>query len=158
MADELTFEQIQKCKKVFDDHKDKTGVNGVEGKLEKKEITNAMKDLKFEMNENEVMEILNDLEEASDSKCIDFPTFLRFAARKFKENEFATALEEAFKTFSIGNSNELTKQQLQTILTDFGPKLSEEKAAELVYDIMGLEEKMNFYDFIKNNLNLKKDE
>ena len=82
---------------------------------------------------------------------------MRIAARKFKENEFATSLEQAFRAFSNGNSNEITKIEIKNILTEYGPKLSEEQADRLVFDILGSEEKIDYISFIKQNLTIKKD-
>ena len=120
MAHELTFEQIQKCKKVFDENKNRDDLDRDDAKMPVLNIPKAMKDLDFEMTQNEIENVMNDLGlQSENTEDVDFPTFLRIAAIKFKQKEFVSALEEAFKSFDKDGKDYLTYEELKTILTDY---------------------------------------
>jgi calmodulin len=151
MAHELTFEQIQKCKKVFDDHK-KRDDNDSEAKLTVLDIKLAMKDLDFDVEQIEIENVMVDLGlQGEKTDDIDFPTFLRIAAIKFKQKEFVSALEETFKSFDKEGKEYLTYEELKTILTDYGPKLTNEEADDLLKDVIDAKEKFKYKDFVKKN-------
>ena len=136
MAHELTFEQIQKCKKVFDENKNRDDLDRDDAKMPVLNIPKAMKDLDFEMSQNEIENVMNDLGlQSENTEDVDFPTFLRIAAIKFKQKEFVSALEEAFKSFDKDGKDYLTYEELKTILTDYGPKLSNEEADNLLKEL-----------------------
>ena len=82
---------------------------------------------------------------------IDFPTFLRIAAIKFKQKEFVSALEETFKSFDKEGKEYLTYEELKTILTDYGPKLTNDEADDLLKDVIDSKEKFKYKDFVKKN-------
>ena len=89
-----------------------------------------MKDLDFDVEQIEIENVMVDLGlQGEKTDDIDFPTFLRIAAIKFKQKEFVSALEETFKSFAI--------------LTDYGPKLTNEEADDLLKDVIYIKEKLN---------------
>ena len=152
MAHELTFEQIQKCKKVFDENKNRDDLDRDDAKMPVLNIPKAMKDLDFEMTQNEIENVMNDLGlQSENTEDVDFPTFLRIAAIKFKQKEFVSALEEAFKSFDKDGKDYLTYEELKTILTDYGPKLTNEEADDLLKDVIDTKEKFKYKDFVKKN-------
>ena len=116
------------------------------------EIQKAMHDLEFEMNQQEVENIMNDLGlQGENTEDIDFPTFLRIAAIKYKQKEFINALEEAFKAFDKDGKEYLTYDELKTILTDYGPKLSSEQADNLLKELPDDKNKFKYKDFVNKN-------
>ena len=84
---------------------------------------------------------------------IDFTTFLRFTTIKFREKEFLKEIHSAFKAFDTTNKEYLSYDEIKSIITDFGPNLSSEKADKLLKDL-GIEQnkKINYYDFVNCNL------
>ena len=152
MAHELTFEQIQKCKKVFDENKNRDDLDRDDAKMPVLNIPKAMKDLDFEMTQNEIENVMNDLGlQSENTEDVDFPTFLRIAAIKFKQKEFVSALEEAFKSFDKDGKDYLTYEELKTILTDYGPKLSNEEADNLLKELNEDKAKFKYKEFVKRN-------
>ena len=152
MAHELTFEQIQKCKKVFDENKNRDDLDRDDAKMPVLNIPKAMKDLDFEMTQNEIENVMNDLGlQSENTEDVDFPTFLRIAAIKFKQKEFVSALEEAFKSFDKDGKDYLTYEELKTILTDYGPKLSNEEAYNLLKELNEDKAKFKYKEFVKKN-------
>lgn len=152
MAHELTFEQIQKCKKVFDENKNRDDLDRDDAKMPVLNIPKAMKDLDFEMTQNEIENVMNDLGlQSENTEDVDFPTFLRIAAIKFKQKEFVSALEEAFKSFDKDGKDYLSYEELKTILTDYGPKLSNEEADNLLKELNEDKAKFKYKEFVKKN-------
>jgi calmodulin len=152
MAHELTFEQIQKCKKVFDENKNRDDLDRDDAKMPVLNIPKAMKDLDFEMTQNEIENVMNDLGlQSENTEDVDFPTFLRIAAIKFKQKEFVSALEEAFKSFDKDGKDYLSYEELKTILTDYGPKLSNEEADNLLKELNEDKTKFKYKEFVKKN-------
>jgi calmodulin len=151
MAHELTFEQIQKCKKVFDENKSRED-DREDAKMPVLNIPKAMKELDFEMTQNEIGNVMNDLGlQSENTEDVDFPTFLRIAAIKFKQKEFVSALEEAFKSFDKDGKDYLSYEELKTILTDYGPKLSNEEAENLLKELNEDKTKFKYKEFVKKN-------
>ena len=151
MAHELTFEQIQKCKKVFDENKSRED-DREDAKMPVLNIPKAMKELDFEMTQNEIENVMNDLGlQSENTEDVDFPTFLRIAAIKFKQKEFVSALEEAFKSFDKDGKDYLSYEELKTILTDYGPKLSNEEADNLLKELNEDKAKFKYKEFVKKN-------
>lgn len=152
MAHELTFEQIQKCKKTFDENKVRDQQNKEDEKMPVLEIQKAMHDLEFEMTQQEVENIMSDLGlQGENTEDIDFPTFLRIAAIKYKQKEFVNALEEAFKAFDKDGKEYLSYDELKTILTDYGPKLSSEQADNLLKELPDDKNKFKYKEFVNKN-------
>ena len=153
MAHELTFEQIQTCKNVFDSKKIITSDDEDDSKMHYrslKEAINAIIDLKHKLTEDECEEIKTKLNLSDE---IDFPTFLRIAALKFKNQEFLNALVESFKAFDKNHTGNLCYDDLRSIMTDFGPKISMDDADKLLdeLDLLNINE-FDYNDFVYQNL------
>lgn len=157
MAFELTFEQIQNCKKSFDDNKKIKSDNIDEkeediNKLPFDKICKALNDLDFKVEIVELELLLEDLNlEIKDGDSIDFPTFLRIAGSKYKQREFIQTLEDAYKSFDKDSSNSLSYNQLITILTQYGEKISKEEAEDLLKGFIDKGEYFNYKDFVNKN-------
>jgi Ca2+-binding EF-hand superfamily protein len=153
MAHELTFEQIQSCKKVFDSKKIPNGEDGENAKMyfdNLKEAIDDLSELKQKLTDEECVEIQNTMKLGDK---IDFPTFLRIAAIKFKKQEFLNAIVESFKAFDKHNKGVLTLDELRAILTDHGPQISDDEVDELLGDLDLLNEfDFNYKDFVNNNI------
>ena len=150
MTHELTFEQIQRSKKIFDSFKSKTNkdvnINDEEKEetLEVSKLVIVLTNLGFEIGQDEVEEIKTNMKLNS---SIDFSTFLRITAIKFKQQELIKELENAFKAFDKHNNGYLTHKELKSIITENGPNLTIEEANDLLKEIGLLDEVIdkNFY-------------
>lgn len=150
MAHELTFEQIQESKRVFDSFKNQDEKSMDEAKITINAVLPALLELKFEIGREEVNEMCNNMNLGKD---IDFPTFLRLAAIKFKQEEFTKELELAFKAFDKGGKGFLSYDELRSIITDYGPKMSLEQSDELLKEMgRDLRGKFNYKEFVKEDI------
>jgi calmodulin len=151
MAHELTFEQIQLSKQVFDKYKDNEGDANDEYRIRVSDLFIAMnKGLEFQMSQDELREITSTM---NLGEHIDFPTFLRIVAIKFKQEEFLKELEAAFKAFDKTGKGYLTYDELKTILTDYGPNLSIEQCDQLLKDLgKNMQEHFDYKSFVKDEL------
>jgi len=150
MAHELTFEEIQNCKKVFDEFRVQNDLNGEDTTISITHLPKALESLKFIIDNNELDEISQNMNLSS---FIDFPTFLRIAAIKFKQTEFVKALGDAFKAFDKNNKGYLTYEELRSIITDFGPRVSNDQAENLLKEL-GVEpnKKFKYDEFVTKNI------
>ena len=151
MAHELTFEQIQLSKQIFDQFKEgDTNPNG-ESRIRTSNLLKIMiEGLNFQISQMELSEITSNMNLAY---YIDFPTFLRIVAIKFKQEEFIKELEGAFKAFDKTSKGYLTYDELKTILTDYGPNLSIEECDALLKDLgKDMKEQFKYKDFVKEQL------
>ena len=151
MAHELTFEQIQKCKKVFDSNKPNMPNDKEDSRIPTGSLLKALQELEFNITQKELQIIIEELGLDSTIEEIDFPTFLRIAGAKYKQHEFNLSLEDAFKCFDEKNSGQLTYDQLKTILTTYGPKLTAEEVDSLLKDFVDEDNTFDYKDFISKN-------
>ena len=151
MSYELTFEQIQRCKRVFDNNKSNPLNDRDDIRLPAENLIKALEDLEFTITQKELNSIMVELGMDPDIGEIDFPSFLRLALVKFKQQEFNLSLEDAFKTFDDEKKQYLTYEQLKNILTNFGPKLNDNDADELIKDFIEENQSFDYRDFISKN-------
>ena len=151
MSYELTFEQIQRCKRVFDNNKSNPLNDRDEIRLPAENLIKALEDLEFTITQKELNSIMVELGMDPDIGEIDFPSFLRLALVKFKQQEFNLSLEDAFKTFDDEKKQYLTYEQLKNILTNFGPKLNDNDADELIKDFIEENQSFDYREFISKN-------
>ena len=151
MAYELTFEQIQKCKKVFDCNKINPQNDREDSKIPSENLIKALQELEFNVTPKELNSIIDELGMDSNNDDVDFPTFLRIAWAKYKQQEFNLSLEDAFKSFDDEKKLNLTYEQLKDILTKYGPKLSENEADELIKDFIEENQNFDYKEFISKN-------
>ncbi len=150
MTHELTFEQIQNSKKYFDIHKN-LEPTGEEYYMNVNKLINALDDLGFLTGKDEIDEFKKNM---SLSNEIDFPTFLRITAIKFKQQELVKELEGAFKAFDKNNNEFLSYKELRSIITEYGPKLSLDEADEILkeLDIQKDNKNFNYKDFVNDTI------
>ena len=151
MSYELTFEQIQRCKRVFDNNKSNPLNDRDDIRLPSENLIKALEDLEFTITQKELNSIMIELGMDPDIGEIDFPSFLRLALVKFKQQEFNLSLEDAFKSFDDEKKLNLTYEQLKDILTKYGPKLEENEAEELIKDIIEENQDFDYKEFISKN-------
>ena len=151
MAYELTFEQIKKCKKVFDCNKINPQNDREDSKIPSENLIKALQELEFNVTPKELNSIIDELGMDSNNDDVDFPTFLRIAWAKYKQQEFNLSLEDAFKSFDDEKKLNLTYEQLKDILTKYGPKLSENEADELIKDFIEENQDFDYKEFISKN-------
>lgn len=150
MTHELTFEQIQNSKKYFDIHKNNEPT-GEEYYMNVNKLINALDDLGFLTGKDEIDEFKKNM---SLSNEIDFPTFLRITAIKFKQQELVKELEGAFKAFDKNNNEFLSYKELRSIITEYGPKLSLDEADQLLKELEIQKDSKNFKykDFVNDTI------
>ncbi len=150
MTHELTFEQIQNSKKYFDIHKN-VEPTGEEYYMSVNKLINALDDLGFLTGKDEIDEFKKNM---SLSNEIDFPTFLRITAIKFKQQELVKELEGAFKAFDKNNNEFLSYKELRSIITEYGPKLSLDEADLLLKELDIQKDSKNFKykDFLNDTI------
>ena len=151
MTYELTFEQIQKCKRVFDNNKSNPLNDRDDIRLPSENLIKAFTDLDFDITQKELNPIMSELGMDPDISEIDFSSFLRIALVIFKQEEFNLCLEDAFKSFDEDNKKSLDYAQLKNILTQYGPKLEENDAEDLIKDFIDENQNFDYKEFISKN-------
>ena len=151
MSYELTFEQIQRCKRVFDNNKSNPLNDRDDIRLPAENLIKALEELDFTITQKELNSIMIELGMDPDIGEIDFPNFLKLALVKFKQQEFNLSLEDAFKTFDDEKKQSLTYEQLKNILTNYGPKLNDNDADELIKDFIEENQNFDYREFISKN-------
>ena len=151
MTYELTFEQIQKCKRVFDNNKSNPLNDRDDIRLPSENLIKAFTDLDFDITQKELNSIMFELGMDPDISEIDFSSFLRIALVIFKQEEFNLCLEDAFKSFDEDNKKSLDYAQLKNILTKYGPKLEENDAEDLIKDFIDENQNFDYKEFISKN-------
>ena len=151
MTYELTFEQIQKCKRVFDNNKSNPLNDRDDIRLPSENLIKAFTDLDFDITQKELNSIMFELGMDPDVSEIDFSSFLRIALVIFKQEEFNLCLEDAFKSFDEDNKKSLDYAQLKNILTQYGPKLEENDAEDLIKDFIDENQNFDYKEFISKN-------
>lgn len=151
MAHELTYEEIQMCKKVFDTNKIAILGDNAEAKITIEGSMKALCEMEFNLSEEEVREILSNMN--IEVSKIDFPSFLRVAATKFKQREFLQAICDAFKAFDKKNKGYLTYEEVKHVLIDHGPKLAPDEAENLLQELrISPKEDFEYTKFVKDNI------
>ena len=151
MTYELTFEQIQKCKRVFDNNKSNPLNDRDDIRLPSENLIKAFTDLDYNITQKELNSIMFELGMDPDISEIDFSSFLRIALVIFKQEEFNLCLEDAFKSFDEDNKKSLDYAQLKNILTQYGPKLEENDAEDLIKDFIDENQNFDYKEFISKN-------
>ena len=151
MSYELTFDQIQKCKRVFDNNKSNPLNDRDDIRLPSENIIRAFEELELSITQKELNSIMIELGMDPDIGEIDFPSFLRLALVKFKQQEFNLSLEDAFNSFDDEKKQYLSYEQLKDILVKYGPKLEENDADELIKDFIEENQNFDYKEFISKN-------
>lgn len=67
------------------------------------------------------------------NKKIDFEEFLKFAKKTHRDpEEIKCSLTEAFKTLDTNGDGFITREELKSVMTKMGERLSEEEAEEMI--------------------------
>ena len=151
MSYELTFDQIQRCKRVFDNNKSNPLNDRDDIRLPSENIIRAFEELELSITQKELNSIMIELGMDPDIGEIDFPSFLRLALVKFKQQEFNLSLEDAFNSFDDEKKQFLSYEQLKDILVKYGPKLEENDADELIKDFIEENQNFDYKEFISKN-------
>ena len=151
MSYELTFDQIQRCKRVFDNNKSNPLNDRDDIRLPSENIIRAFEELELSITQKELNSIMIELGMDPDIGEIDFPSFLRLALVKFKQQEFNLSLEDAFNSFDDEKKQYLSYEQLKDILVKYGPKLEENDADELIKDFIEENQNFDYKEFISKN-------
>ncbi len=70
--------------------------------------------------------------ETDENGLVDLPEILMLLARKMKDDDTYTTVQEAFKVYDKGNSGEISIEDLGNIMLNLGDKLSEDEIATMV--------------------------
>ena len=70
--------------------------------------------------------------ETDENGLVDLPEILMLLARKMKDEDTKSKVQEAFKIYDKGNSGEISIEDLGNIMLNLGDKLSEDEIATMV--------------------------
>jgi len=102
-----------------------------DGFITMKELGQAMRCLGHNPTEAELGDMINEVD-LDGNGLIDFPEFLLMMSRKNKEVDVEGEIKEAFKAMNKTGNGRLTKDELKTVLTAFGEKLTDEEINEMM--------------------------
>lgn len=90
-----------------------------------------MRSLGQNPTEKSLKQMINEVD-ADGSGTIDFAEFLTLMARKMRAQDAKSEILEAFKVFDKDGSGKISADELRSIMTDLGEKLSDDEVAEMI--------------------------
>ena len=128
--DYLTPELVQECKYYFD-ILDKSG----SGILTRKEMSTVLKSIGINITEDELKELLCEIGSSAEGpQEINFPNFVTLLARKMKDYDTETELQQLFKDLDINGKGHLGVEDLKVLRETVGEKYTEEELAEMLIE------------------------
>ena len=122
----LTEEQKKRFVEIFKEFdKDKDGIISFE------DLGKIFKSIGKNITQEEIFQ----METKSESKQIDVGLFLTIMAQKLQEPDDAKEIERAFETFFGSDKTEIPVDEFKNMLMNFGERIAEEEANELINDI-----------------------
>ncbi|KAG8050027.1 hypothetical protein GUJ93_ZPchr0009g1831 [Zizania palustris] len=142
--DELSKEQIAEFREAFSLF-DKDG----DGTITTKELGTVMRSLGQDPTEAELQEMVAEVD-ADGSGSIDFTEFISLLARKMRDTEAEDDLRDAFRVFDKDQNGFITPDELRSVMTNLGDKLSDEELAEMLHEADGDGDgQINYNEFVK---------
>ena len=126
MTDSLSEEKKIECKEVFDlSDVDKVGT------ISTNNLGDVMRALGANPSEAELKEMIDEVD-PNKTKKIDFAQFLELFDKRMKDPDTEEDLLESFKIFDKEGNGIISVQELKHLAMNFGEKLTEEEADELI--------------------------
>ncbi|KAF1804504.1 hypothetical protein V8B55DRAFT_1499840 [Mucor lusitanicus] len=144
MSDQLNEQQISEYRESFALF-DKNG----DGAIDVEELGQVMRSLNQEPTNEELKDMINDVDSDNNGR-IDFNEFLTIMSRMKGNDETENDLLEAFKVFDKDQDGSITQDELRSVMSNLGQKLSSQELDEMIKeaDIDG-DGKINYKEFVK---------
>ncbi|CAO3618426.1 unnamed protein product [Mucor fragilis] len=144
MSDQLNEQQISEYRESFALF-DKNG----DGAIDLKELGQVMRSLNQEPTNEELKDMINDVDSDNNGR-IDFNEFLTIMSRMKGADETENDLLEAFKVFDKDQDGSITQDELRSVMTNLGQKLTSQELDEMIKeaDTDG-DGKINYKEFVK---------
>ncbi|CAO0798533.1 unnamed protein product [Mucor circinelloides] len=145
MSDQLNEQQISEYRESFALF-DKNG----DGAIDVEELGQVMRSLNQEPTDEELKDMINDVDSDNNGR-IDFNEFLTIMSRmKGADDETENDLLEAFKVFDKDQDGSITQDELRSVMTNLGQKLTSQELDEMIKeaDTDG-DGKINYKEFVK---------
>ncbi|KAI4739537.1 putative calmodulin [Aureobasidium sp. EXF-12298] len=126
MAENLTPEQIQELKEVFNVF-DKDGNDNITVD----ELGEVMRSLGQEPSQTELEDILNEIDKDG-SGSIEFDEFLSMMGRKVQQADSESELRAAFAVFDRDGSGTISAEELRNVMKSIGENLSDSEIDEMI--------------------------
>lgn len=102
-----------------------------DGSITVAELGVVMRSLGQNPTESSLKQMIMEVD-ADGSGTIDFPEFLTLMARKMKAQDSKSEIIEAFKVFDKDGSGKISADELRSIMTDLGEKLTDGDVDEMI--------------------------
>ncbi|KAL9538698.1 hypothetical protein MBANPS3_010735 [Mucor bainieri] len=144
MSDQLNEQQISEYRESFALF-DKNG----DGAIDVEELGQVMRSLNQEPTNEELKDMINDVDSDNNGR-IDFNEFLTIMSRMKGNDETENDLLEAFKVFDKDQDGSITQDELRSVMSNLGQKLTSQELDEMIKeaDTDG-DGKINYKEFVK---------
>eukprot|EP01084_Bolivina_argentea_P207683 354308_1 len=127
---ELSAEEIAELQEIFNLVDEDRG-----GSISPQELQSLMATMGIHTTQEEIDKIMAEIDENNDGE-IQFEEFVAVMSRKVSASYSSDDVIEAFQLFTLNSPpGNITLEQLELSLTQYGPKLNKEKATKLIEDL-----------------------
>lgn len=131
MARDFTPKQIAECKetfKIFDRNND--------GNISTTELGKIIRILRQNPTESEMQDMINEID-ADGNGVIDFDEFLTLMGRIMKSSDQCDdeEFQEAFRVFDLNSDGFITANELHSVMTSLGEKITNDEIAEMIAEV-----------------------
>ena len=153
----LSEEQVEEFKSAFFTFsKDELGT------ISTKDLAHVMKSegmrhITFNMPEQEVIEMLEEVNLNSEDGTISFQEFLELMEKKIlNDQKIEEELLDAFRVFDRDSTGSVSADELKTLLQNMGEKLTEDELEMCIRDEdVGLNGRINYAEYVHNMMMIK---
>ncbi|KAJ2661596.1 hypothetical protein IWW48_002305 [Coemansia sp. RSA 1200] len=124
--DQVSEDQVSKFREAFALF-DKDGDNFISAE----ELGSVMRSLGKNPTETELQDMIAEIDRDNNNK-IDFIEFVTLMARHDKDENKEDEIKEAFRVFDVDGDGKIDANELRTIMTSIGEKLTDEEVDEMI--------------------------
>ncbi|XP_056021983.1 calmodulin-alpha-like [Ostrea edulis] len=123
--------------------------NDGDGYIDASELGTALKRMGLNPSLQKIQSMIGEVDKDGNKK-IDFEEFLKFAKKTHRDpEEIKCSLTEAFKTLDTNGDGFITREELKSVMTKMGERLSEEEAEEMIRKADQNEDgKINYEEYV----------